>query len=120
MEKKLFYRVGDTKSEQGLWYDPKGNFTGLIHTKFNFCMNHDLPMPFDEDIVGWVSTTDDFSNLFHWFSKEDILRLEEYGYRIALYEATEYRIYTNHWVIKQDTSVLKCYLNIDGSICETI
>lgn len=29
--KKVFYRVANTENEQGLWYDFKGKFTGLIH-----------------------------------------------------------------------------------------
>ena len=30
---KTFYRVANTETEQGLWYDFKGQFTGLIHSK---------------------------------------------------------------------------------------
>lgn len=105
--KKLFYRVSNTATEQGLWYDFKGNFTGLIHSEFNFCMNSKLPMPFDKDIVGWLSATETLEDLFNWFSKDDILRLEEHGYSVSIYEASECRFHNNHWIIKQDSSVLK-------------
>ena len=47
METKLFYRVANKETNQGLWYDQKGNFTGLIHGRFDFCENTNLPMPFD-------------------------------------------------------------------------
>lgn len=42
-----------------------------------------------------------------WILQVDILNLEEHGYRIAVYEAAEYRNYKNHLVIKQETSILK-------------
>ena len=64
-------------------------------------------MPFDPEVVGWLSATDTLEDLFDWFSEEDILRLEEHGYSIALYEATEYKLHNNHWVIKQNSSKLK-------------
>ena len=51
MEKKIFYRVANNQTEQGLWYDFAGNFTGLIHSKFDFCLNTKLPMPFDKEIT---------------------------------------------------------------------
>lgn len=107
MKPKLFYRVSNNSTEQGLWYDFKGNFTGLIHTTFNFCTNNKLPMPYDPSIVGWLSATETYEDLFYWFSVEDILKLEDYGYSISIYEAVEYRFHNNHWVIKQDSSILK-------------
>lgn len=114
MKPKIFFRVGNTETEQGLWYDFEGNFTGLIHNEYDFCTNKDLPMPYDEKIVGWLSATDKLHDLFNWFTKEDIAQLEEYGYRIGLYEAIEYRKYENHWLIKQDSSILKVNLPINS------
>jgi hypothetical protein len=102
---KKFYRVSNLETQQGLWYDFEGNFTGLIHDKFNFCMNNKLPMPFNPEVVGWLSATDNLEDLFHWFSIKDIQRLEEFGYSIAEYEATDYKIHENHWLINQKTSV---------------
>jgi hypothetical protein len=118
MKLKVFYRVANNTTKQGLWYDFKGNFTGVIHTKFDFCMNSTLLMPYDSSIKGWLSATDTFSTLFFWFSKEDILRLQEHGYRIAVYAASDFRYYNNHWIIKQDNSILKGYLNVEGTLCE--
>lgn len=106
MEKKIFYRVANNTTKQGLWYDQEGKFTGLIHNEFKFCKNNELPMPFDKDIVGWLSATDDLESLWFWFTKEDIIRLEEHGYFITIYEATKYRFHNNHWVICQETSIL--------------
>lgn len=104
MEKRIFYRIANTETNQGLWYDYEGNFTGLIHTKFNFCTNNELPMPYDEDIIGWLSATDTLENLWFWFTKEDISQLEEHGYFITIFEATEYKFHDNHWAIGQKTS----------------
>ena len=114
MEAKIFYRVGNLETEQGLWYDVNGKFTGLIHDKYDFCTNSELPMPFDPDVVGWLSATDKLETLFFWFTKEDIAQLEEHDYNILVYEATEYREYENHWLIKQDTSVVKVNLPIES------
>lgn len=104
---KTFYRVANSQTNQGLWYDRQGNFTGLIHDKFNFCQNRDLEMPFDKDIVGWLSATDDLDSLWHWFSKDDIKKLEEHGYFITAYTAESYRYHQNHWVICEKTSLIK-------------
>jgi len=104
---KTFYRVANSETNQGLWYDRQGNFTGLIHDKFNFCKNRDLQMPFDKDIVGWLSATDDLESLWHWFSKEDIENLEKHGYFITSYTSSSYRYHNNHWVICEKTSLIK-------------
>lgn len=82
----LYYRIAHENTTQGLWYNAFGEFTGLIHKELNFCMNSTLPMPFDPDIVGWLSVTDSLEDLFNWFSKEDINRLENYGFFITIYE----------------------------------
>lgn len=113
MEKKIFYRVANNETKQGLWYNQEGEFTGLIHNEFDFCMNHELPMPYDKDIVGWLSSTDSLQDLFNWFSREDIRQLEEHGYYITTYEATKYRIHLNHFVIDQKTSKVKEIIPIE-------
>lgn len=114
MEGKIFYRIANNETKQGLWYDYNGKFTGLIHDKYSFCTNHKLPMPFDERLIGWLSATDKLEILFLWFTKEDIKKLEEFGYSITVYEATEYKIYENHMVIKQDSSVIKVQIPVDS------
>lgn len=105
--KKLYYRIAHEKTQQGLWYDSNGNFTGLIHNEFNFCTNTNLPMPYDPDLVGWLSATETLEELFNWFPKEDIERLEKYGWFITVYEAENVKIYKNHLAICQKTSQVK-------------
>ena len=114
MKTNIFYSLVNVEYELGLWYDFIGNFTWLIHDKFDFCTNSELPMPYNPDVVGWLSSVDKLSDLFAWFTKEDIKQLEEFGYGIGIYEATEYKVHENHWVIKQDSSKFKQYIPVDS------
>lgn len=106
MTPKKFYRVCNPATEQGLWYDFDGKFTGLIHDRFSFCTNSKLPMDFDEELVGWLSATDTLEGLWHWFSREDVEELQKHGWFIFEYEATSYKFYDRfqHYVICQNTS----------------
>lgn len=106
MSKQTYFRVCHKDTLQGLWYTYNGEFTGLIHNEFGFCQNNELRMDFDEEIVGWLSAVETLDNLFHWFSKEDISRLQEHGWFIHEFEAIDVKFYERfqHTVIKQDTS----------------
>lgn len=105
--KKLFYRVG-TDSKEGLWYDKEGNFTGLIHTEFDFCGASSLQMPFEQTLVGYLSVADTLEHLYTWFSRDEILRLQHKGYSIYEYLATDFKFYDmyKHNVINQTTSLI--------------
>jgi len=104
---KTFYRVCSIDSLQGLWYDFDGNFTGLIHDKFNFCANHELRMDFDPELVGWLSAVEELEHLWQWFSKDDVKKLQEHGYYIYQFEASQHKFYERfqHLVIKQELSI---------------
>lgn len=104
---RKFYRVG-TEKQEGLWYDKKGNFTGLIHNKFNFCLNSKLEMPFDKELIGWLSVADSLDHLYQWFTREDILKLQEEGFCILEYESINFKFYEpfKHNVIDQKTSII--------------
>lgn len=108
METKSFYRIANHTTYQGLWYDFNGNFTGLIHNELNFCKNSELQMPFDEELVGWLSATETLEELYNWFSIEDIKELQNKGWKIYKYEASNYKFYDTfqHYVISQETSKL--------------
>lgn len=105
---KQFYRVCNTLTEQGLWYDFNGNFTGLIHNNFIFCKNNSLKMDFDPELVGWLSATDTLESLYNWFSKEDIIKLQTLGWCIHVYETDDYKFYDKfqHIIINQEKSKL--------------
>ena len=102
-QKKTFFRVCNLTTQQGLWYNFDGSFSGLIHDRFNFCQNKDLAMDFDETLVGWLSAVPNLDDLWQWFSKEDVVRLQEHGWHIIEYEAEIYRFYDrfSHYVICQ-------------------
>jgi hypothetical protein len=100
---KTFYRVCNPNTQQGLWYDFEGNFTGLIHDKFSFCANSELEMDFDPELVGWLSATDNYPDLLKWFPEKDILELQKDGWHVHTYETENYRLYERfqHYVICQ-------------------
>lgn len=106
---KTFFRVCNLQTEQGLWYNFDGSFSGLIHKEFDFCQNSQLKMDFDETLVGWLSAVENVDDLWQWFSKEDISKLEQNGWFITEYETTEYRFYDrfSHYVICQKSSTVK-------------
>ena len=105
---KTFYRVCNLVTMQGLWYDYKGEFTGLIHEKFKFCLNNELRMDYDPEIVGWLSATDSMDSLWNWFTKDDIKELQKHDYFIHVFEAEEEKFYERfqHIIIKQETSIV--------------
>lgn len=104
MKEKLFYRVANIETNQGLWYDWDGKYTGLIHSEFNFCANSKLPMPFDPALQGWLSATESLDDLWGWFPKEDIHRLQPKGWFLYGYMASKFKAHENHHVIDQKTS----------------
>ena len=107
-----FYRVGN-KQNEGLWYNKNGKFTGLIHNEFNFCSNSELPMPFDPNIVGYLSVTNNLTDLLYWFSKEDIQQLQKHGFHVLEYTATDYKKYKNHYIINVNSSTIIRQVSID-------
>lgn len=116
---KIFYRVG-TQNGCGMWYHPDGSFHGSMNSEaFNMLQCHSVTMPFDKDIVGYLSVADSLENLKNWFNEDDMKILEPLGFKILAYEATDYRLHQNHWVINQESSVCLA-LPIDGKEVETL
>ena len=111
----IFYRVGHVSNQQGLWYSPNGEFVGLIHKQFNFCLNNQLQMPYEPEIVGWLSATQTIDELLAWFPIEDIQRLETRCFSIMKYMAVEFKQHANHWVINQQNSIL-----LENIYCDSI
>lgn len=105
--KRYFYRIGHPTI--GLWYSKDGEFTGFIHTEqFNWIGVSVLNMPFEEQLVGWISAADSLDHLYQWFTKEEILALQLKGYVIEEWIATDYKFYElyQHNVINKETSIL--------------
>lgn len=103
---KRFYRVCKPETEQGLWYNFDGSFSGLIHDRFAFCENSKLEMDFDPELVGWLSAVENMTDLYKWFTIQDILKLQEEGWYVHEYLTTSYKFYDRfqHYVICQRTS----------------
>lgn len=112
---RRFFRVNNYRTGQGLWYDWRGDFTGLIHKKFDFCQHRDLAMDFDPDLVGWLSVTPTLEELYHWFPEDDIRELAKHGWYVHEYEVAEEdcRFYERfqHWVIRQGSEKLIAFQN---------
>lgn len=106
MTPKVFYRVGTVTGHQGLWYDRDGNFTGLIHSKYQHLKSSKLEMPFDPNVVGFLSATQTLEELHEWFSEWCIEQLRPFGFVVLEYVATDYKSVGSHWLINQRTSIL--------------
>lgn len=106
MEAKVFYRVGTVFGHQGLWYDRDGNFTGLIHSKFQHLKSSQLEMPFDPVVVGYLSATQTLPDLHEWFSEWCIEQLRPHGFAVLEYIAFDYKSVGTHWLINKETSAL--------------
>ena len=108
-KKEYFYRVGILRNDNtGLWYNQKGEFTGLIHEKYDWLGASKLQMPFDTEIVGYLSVADSMKHLYQWFTKDEILRLQLDGYAIFEYVADDFKFCDlyQHNVINQKTSTI--------------
>lgn len=105
---RKFYRVCHEDTMQGLWYNSSGEFTGLIHKNYNYLKNSSLKMPFDDELVGWLSAVESLEDLYFWFPSEDIKSLQAYGFYVYEYLTEDYKFYDKfqHTVIKQSTSIL--------------
>jgi hypothetical protein len=104
---KSFYRIGNQST--GLWYDCTGNFTGHIHTdKYNWLKASELQMPFDQQLIGFISVADSLEHLYHWFTRDEIVNLQNDGFCIEEWRSDDYKFYETykHNVINQRTSVL--------------
>lgn len=111
-----FYRVENQQTGNGLWYDLKGRFTGLIHSEFTFCKSTVLEMPFDPEIRGWLSVTPTIEELFQWFPKEDIMRLAESGYVISHYLSDDVKFHNGHHFILHETAIFAGLIDITNLI----
>ena len=104
---KLFYRIG-AEDNQGLWYNPQGKFVGRIHEEFKWLGASDLEMPFERELQGWLSVADSLEHLYQWFSPQEIIKLQQQGFSILEYKASEVKWYDRyqHRVISKESSIL--------------
>ncbi len=72
-------------------------------------------MDFDPELVGFLSATQTLDELFAWFPKADILRLQKQGFFIHQYHATDFKWYPrfSHYVINQTSSTVVCRILLE-------
>ena len=101
---KFFYRIG-TDSTEGLWYNKEGVHTGLIHTEFKWLGASSLQMPYEPELVGYISVADSLEHLYSWFTRNEILRLQDVGFSILEYIADDFKFYDlyKHNVISKNS-----------------
>lgn len=103
---KLFFRVHHPDN-LGLWYNKDGIFTKEIEKYGIACA--DLEMDKNEEYAGgYLSCTDSLDNLFNWFTRQEIQKLEEAGYRTCVFKAEEHKFHDKykHFLFKQEGSIL--------------
>lgn len=91
---KLFRVTPKNNLGNGLWYDSKGNYTGIIKSDFVKAQSADLPMHVDpvfrhENGV-WISCTDSIENLKNWFSASDLKQLVEKDFELIFLDVSSY------------------------------
>lgn len=61
--------------------------------------------PKTPELVGFISVADSLEHLYQWFSRKEILKLQENGFSILEYQANDYKFYDlyKHNVINQNS-----------------
>jgi hypothetical protein len=107
MEKKVFYRVEGSDNHKGLWYDRDGTFQNRIANIYPPCKNGDLPMPYDDKVLGYLSAVDRIEDLYYWFSKEDLINMANHGFVLKKFESEDYIFYDTHWLISVNSKIIE-------------
>lgn len=109
---KTFFRIHHPDN-LGLWYNKDGVFTRELDKYSLSCAN--LEMDKNDDCAGgFLSCTDTLDNLFNWFTREEIQRLEEAGYRACVFKAQEHKFHDKykHFLFKEEGSILVAQIKL--------
>lgn len=113
---KWLYRLESTTTENGLWYNDKGEYVWGCKgcsgdTKY-------YPMGYDEryraDGKSWYSSCSNKEDLLHWFSLEDFNYLIENGFVFLRYLATDYTEYPKETVFIKETALKREEIDINS------
>jgi hypothetical protein len=92
MELKTIYRIEHPDDNDGMWYSGEGILKKKIHILCPNGIAKDFPMPFNslhqKDGKRWKSAGKSIENMNQWFTAEDALSLNNYGFK--LYEFKTY------------------------------
>lgn len=109
---KLFFRVHHPDN-LGLWYNAQGEFIKEISKHAIGCA--DLEMDPNPDCAGgYLSCTESLDTLFDWFTKEEIQRLEEAGYRTCVFKSNDFKFHEKykHFLFKQEGALLVAQMKL--------
>lgn len=104
------FRIENPNTMHGMWYRLSGEYDPFIKTLTDG-ISADLPMDPHERYgqlnQRWFSGCKDFEQLKLWFSHQDIIELNNAGYKLFKFESTEYQnedvqtIFTRRGIISQ-------------------
>lgn len=87
------FRIENPTTNHGMWYDAAGVYNPFIES-LSEGKSASLPMGWDKRYGArgrrWYSGTGDADMLKHWFSERDAVELGEAGYRLHVFEASEF------------------------------
>lgn len=101
---QTLYRVANKQTEEGLWYQKDGTYSGLI-TRVEGALCQHVPMAFDPSIRGFLSACDNTSDMSNWFSLVDLKNLYSRGYRLYRLGVTGYNQHNGHAIFLPDLVV---------------
>lgn len=114
------FRIENQETMHGMWYNQKGELDPFIKT-LTEGISADLPMEpherYGQNNKRWFSGCKDFELLKHWFSRRDILELNDAGYRLYKFESQEFQneefqtIFTREGVLSQTEVDITTLLN---------
>lgn len=110
------YRVTSTDKDCSFWYDENGQ-PSEVFKEYGWLTASKLPMPFDQNMVGWLSGTFTMEQLYGWFSKEELIELCKDGkYCLHEYETNEWRDDGLHASFRVDSYTSKRKITIEYEI----
>lgn len=112
MKPKIVCRVNHVSGDS-IWYNADGTPKADFKTKFPWFHNVDLPMPFDDEHVGYISCVENITELMDWCNPKDMENFEKIGYFITMFETDDYKIHKNHLIAKKDSLKFLGFLKIN-------
>ena len=99
------YRVENTLTDIGLWYNGFGEKTDFIVHEIQDAQCRDLPMDFDpafKDGGDWRSACDSLESMREWFSMSDLKQFTQKGYGLYTLEVPNYRMTNGHAIFLRE------------------
>lgn len=99
----------------GMWYTNDGELNPYIDNLTEGISAH-LPMDhherYGQDNKRWYSGCQDLEQLKHWFSHRDILELNEAGYKLYEFHATQYQNEQYQTIFTRESIITQTEINL--------